>query len=916
MAHRKLWAAFRQWDLEARACAAAEGTMRRVLVTMCHRAAHDALRQWVCVVAELKEADRKVLRCVGRMLSCAVAAGWRRWLEVDARCVAVEATVRRTVKHLLHRSQSLAWRLWVAKTIERRVAALRVVRRRRRRRAPRAHPPGALPPLPRPREEAPLRRVEHVAPERRPRGGALAALDRAFALADRCLRRMQRGALYAGFRRWGAGARRADQGLQGVFGRLGRCAHDPLRALRRLDRFDAWRGWQTWARFTGEARATAARREKAARDVARLFSDRDARALRAGLTSWVLHQRTMVKLDGLFGRWQRSAEWGACPAAAPRSSRARPPRVAAAWRAWAEAAADRRRAEALILKTLGHLKHRAAAAAWGRWRRAARERGDEDLVAGWRRRERDHRLKVLFWDLDGKRSGALRKALLVWSGANSSHTRNLRIVARCAARLRHRGLLAALNAWVDDVAERKRLRGLVARAVKRFGRDALAPALRQWRSAARELDGARDVHDAALHVFKRLLLKDRDALLRAWVLWQAQVWVAQEAYWRAQRIVPEAQRSTRVTLSSAMAAAERTVRRMLRKRLGAGWRAWIEALGAHRALHRREETMRLVVRRMRRRELVFGVDVWARRAREAAAAAGARARALGAFVHALHLWRRRDLGAALRAWRTYLDGLSLSGRACRMVSRAFAKIAHRGAADALRRWRAFLQRLDAAEAAARRCARALRRWDMRDAGRALATWRRKAESELALEVAGRAGGVLDSPERTFGEWFGSSKRGRRSRSPSPAPVPKLHARRTLAAHFDAWVGLVADRWNVRRLAMRASEDVATRRFVQGKCTPIYFHGMPMLRVTALFEGVVEKVTHTVGPLAITQHAYLHRAPAARASPAKARAAPLEFFEPSSRAIAQFDKACRTRPVDTVADLAYERERYRQVVDRR
>ena len=78
-------------------------------------------------------------------------------------------------------------------------------------------------------------------------------------------------------------------------------------------------------------------------------------------------------------------------------------------------------------------------------------------------------------------------------------------------------------------------------------------------------------------------------------------------------------------------------------------------------------------------------------------------------------------------------------------------------------------------------------------------------------------------------------------------------------------GVVADRWNVRRLAMRASEDVATRRFVQGKCTPIYFHGMPMLRVTALFEGVVEKVTHTVGPLAITQHAYLHRAPAARAS---------------------------------------------------
>ena len=60
------------------------------------------------------------------------------------------------------------------------------------------------------------------------------------------------------------------------------------------------------------------------------------------------------------------------------------------------------------------------------------------------------------------------------------------------------------------------------------------------------------------------------------------------------------------------------------------------------------------------------------------------------------------------------------------------------------------------------------------------------------------------------------------------------------------------------------EDVATRRFVQGKCTPIYFHGMPMLRVTALFEGVVEKVTHTVGPLAITQHAYLHRSPAARA----------------------------------------------------
>jgi len=883
-------------------------------------------------------------------------------------------------------AQSLAWRLWVAKTIERRVAALRAssvadgdaVRLVRIRRALYHRCHGLAKKRLFVGWNTWLRNGGRAAAARRRR-------DRAFALADRCLRRMQRGALYAGFRRWGAGARRADQGLQGVFGRLGRCAHDPLRALRRLDRFDAWRGWQTWARFTGEARATAARREKAARDVARLFSDRRARALRAGLTSWVLHQRTMVKLDGLFGRWQRSAEWGAWSAwrravederrvrgaagVAVRALRAlsrgnlalawrswaaflreareadlearldalrrrescgRAARllaergrraVAAAWRAWAEAAADRRRAEALILKTLGHLKHRAAAAAWGRWRRAARERGDEDLVAGWRRRERDHRLKVLFWDLDGKRSGALRKALLVWSGANSSHTRNLRIVARCAQRLRHRGLLAALNAWVDDVAERKRLRGLVTRAVKRFGRDAVAPALRQWRSAARELGHrARDVRDAALHVFKRVLLKDRDALLRAWVLWQAQVWVAQEAYWRAQRIVPEAQRSTRVTLSSAMAAAERTVRRMLRKRLGAGWRAWIDALGAHRALHRREETMRLVVRRMRRRELVFGVDVWARRAREAAAAAGARAKALGAFVHALHLWRRRDLGAALRAWRTYLDGLGLSGRACRMVSRAFAKIAHRGAADALRRWKAFLKRLDAAEAAARRCARALRRWDMRDAGRALATWRRKAESELALEVAGRAGGVLDSPERTFGEWFGSSKRGRRSRSPSPArsrAVPKLHARRILAAHFDAWVGLVADRWNVRRLAMRASEDVATRRFVQGKCTPIYFHGMPMLRVTALFEGVVEKVTHTVGPLAITQHAYLHRAPAARASPAKARrAAPLEFFEPSSRALAQFDKACRTRPVDTVADLAYERERYRQVVDRR
>ncbi|KAH8063947.1 hypothetical protein JL720_13108 [Aureococcus anophagefferens] len=372
MAHRKLWAAFRQWDLEARACAAAEGTMRRVLVTMCHRAAHDALRQWVCVVADLKAADRKVLRCAGRMLSCAVAAGWRRWLEVDARCVAVEATVRRTVKHLLHRSQSLAWRLWVAKTIERRVAA--------------------------------------------PASSSVADGD-----AVRL-----RGALYAGFRRWGAAAARGP----GPAGRLRsprRCAHDPP-ALRRLDRFDAWRGWQTWARFTGEARATAARRERAARDVA-LFSDRDARRS-AGLTS----------------------------------------------------------------------------------------AGDEDLVAGWR--ERDHRLKVLFWDLDGKRSGALRKALLVWSGANSSHTRNLRIVA---APRPGTGPARALNAW-------------------------------------------------------RLLLKDRDALLRAWVLWQAQVWVAQEAYWRAQRIVPEAQRST-PPRPPAMAAAERTVRRMLRKRLGAGWRAWIDALG-------------------------------------------------------------------------------------------------------------------------------------------------------------------------------------------------------------------------------------------------------------------------------------------------------------------------------------------------
>ncbi|KAH8050232.1 hypothetical protein JL720_15424 [Aureococcus anophagefferens] len=848
MAHRKLWAAFRQWDLEARACAAAEGTMRRVLVTMCHRAAHDALRQWVCVVADLKAADRKVLRCVGRMLSCAVAAGWRRWLEVDARCVAVEATVRRTVKHLLHRSQSLAWRLWVAKTIERRVAALRAssvadgdaVRLVRIRRAL-------------------YHRCHGLARKRlfvgwntwleRRRGAA--APDRAFALADRCLRRMQRGALYAGFRRWGAGARRADQGLQGVF---------DLGALH--------------GRGAGDGGAPGAGR---ARRRAALLGPGRARA---GLTSWVLHQRTMVKLDGLFGRWQRSAEWGAWSAwrravedervRARRASRSALGRsrgnLALAWRSWAAFLREAREAD--LEARLDALRRREscgrAAAPRGRaaapsraWRvgrgrggpearrgadpqdagppqaprggrrlgpLAPRARGDEDLVAGWRRRERDHRLKVLFWDLDGKRSGALRKALLVWSGANSSHTRNLRIVARCA-------------------------RG----------------------SAPGPARGAE----------RRLLLKDRDALLRAWVLWQAQVWVAQEAYWRAQRIVPEAQRSTRVTLSSAMAAAERTVRRMLRKRLGAGWRAWIDALGAHRALHRREETMRLVVRRMRRRS-------WSS---ASASGRGARARARrprppgpGPGPSAPSSTRSTSGGGATSARPCGPGAPTSTGSASRAARaawcRAFAKIAHRGAADALRRWRAFLQRLDAAEAAARRCARALRRWDMRDAGRALATWRRKAESELALEVAGRAGGVLDSPERTFGEWFGSSKRGRRSRSPSPARGPEA--------------------------ARAADAGGALRR---GKCTPIYFHGMPMLRVTALFEGVVEKVTHTVGPLAITQHAYLHRAPAARASPAKARrAAPLEFFEPSSRAIAQFDKACRTRPVDTVADLAYERER--------
>ncbi|KAH8063946.1 hypothetical protein JL720_13107 [Aureococcus anophagefferens] len=358
--------AVRQWAAVVAAERAKEATMTRALLKMLASMEAAGWRRWVYVFRRSADAERKMTRVLKHVLNAFAAAGWNQWVAQVARLADAEATVVRVLKHMLHRAASQAWRAWHGRVVELRVLSIHA---------------SAV------RESA------------------------------------------KGLRQWvrAVGSEKRDR--LDVLRRIGRCAHDP-RALRRLNALDAWTGWRTWVLATAELRALAERQRAACDVVLRLFADGDARKRRAGWLSWRLHQRTMVRLDHLFGRWTHSKQaagfsaWvdvymraldrdrAGAPLRAPparaagpraraahlgrlprgggggesRGARAGPHASAAAprlvlrqgdrrggLRRWAEAVRDRRRAEAIVVKTLSHMSHRTLHLAWMAWRAA---RGD------------------------------------------------------------------------------------------------------------------------------------------------------------------------------------------------------------------------------------------------------------------------------------------------------------------------------------------------------------------------------------------------------------------------------------------------------------------------------------------------------------------------------------------------------------
>jgi len=229
------------------------------------------------------------------------------------------------------------------------------------------------------------------------------------------------------------------------------------------------------------------------------------------------------------------------------------------------------------------------------------------------------------------------------------------------------------------------------------------------------------------------------------------------------------------------------------------------------------------------------------------------------------------------------------------VVAALRRVAGRGRALAFDRWRARDRARSTARRTLRRCSRCAARWRWQRAARALATWRRAAFSALVLEIAGRSAGVgaragtprepsgrsngrgpgrraaprrdrarsaqvLAAPGATFGEWF--RDRGAEVALPTPASRAPSRPRgfMLLGKYLELWQAFVAESWNVRRLARRAARDVAHRKFVQGRATPIYFRGQPMLRVTALFEGHLDAdgVNPHDAALAACEHPYAYQ----------------------------------------------------------
>ncbi|KAH8064724.1 hypothetical protein JL722_1604 [Aureococcus anophagefferens] len=416
MSHRKANEAVRQWAAVVAAERAKEATMTRALLKMLASMEAAGWRRWVYVFRRSADVERKMTRVLKHVLNAFAAAGWNQWVAQVARLADAEATVVRVLKHMLHRATSQAWRAWHGRVVELRVLSIHAsavresakVRHHRMTRAVynRCHSKG--------------RRLVALAFGTWLRHGNLlaewrASQERACAVSDRCLRKLVARGLAKGLRQWvrAVGSEKRDR--LDVLRRIGRCVHDPVvRALRRLNALDAWTGWRTWVLATAELRALAERQRAACDVVLRLFADGDARKRRAGwlkqaagFSAWVdVYMRALdrdragaLALRALRQLARRDLAralhtWVGFLAAAEVASReahvrdltrsrarARAARLvlrqgdralAAGLRRWAEAVRDRRRAEAIVVKTLSHMSHRTLHLAWMAWRAAAR----------------------------------------------------------------------------------------------------------------------------------------------------------------------------------------------------------------------------------------------------------------------------------------------------------------------------------------------------------------------------------------------------------------------------------------------------------------------------------------------------------------------------------------------------------------